>query len=253
MKQHTQHRICTSLSSFIVIFCGLGRVYTQQQNTYQLVGIFIYFFCAITLRLTVSPSIELKGSSKNTPRIWFREATKSARILSRICDNQWKGEPFWLASLTSKETKPRVSPSNLSGNLSVNIGPVSSLLRLQCGSKAVCRMDGSCLAARVNTLPFCCIPGIHYTASQHTGGAVRSYQFHYPLNPLTGALTCWMRLILIWGGGWGLGAVDRLIQTTKVLETDLWKIRSHWIIHTFAIKSNFCIATIIVGLFINFH
>lgn len=116
--------------------------------------------------------------------------SKCSRILSRICDNQWKGEPFGPASLMSKETKPRISPSNLSGNRSVNIAPVSSLLGLQCGSGAVCRMDGGCLAARVNTLPFCCIPRIHYTAGRHTGGAVRSYHFHYPLNPLTGALTC---------------------------------------------------------------
>lgn len=153
----------------------------------------------------------------------FRESTKSMTSLSRICENEWKGEPFWVESLMSEETKLRVSPSNLSGNRSVNTAPVSSLLRLQCGSKAVCRMDDSCLAARVNTLPFCCIPRIHYTASQHTGGAVRSYQFHYTLNPLTGVLTCWMRLILIYCGWCGLRAIDRLIQTTKVLETDLWQ------------------------------
>lgn len=139
---------------------------------------------------TLTNMQRLLGFVYQNQRISFREATKRAGILSRICDNQWKGEPFWLASLMSKETKPRLSPSNLSGNPSVNIAPVSSLLGLQCGSKAVCRMDGSCLAARVNTLPFCCIPRIHYTASEHTGGAVRSYQFHYPLNPLTGALTC---------------------------------------------------------------
>lgn len=125
---------------------------------------------------------------------------------------------IWLESLMSEEAKLRVSPSNLSGNRSVNIAPVSSLLRLQCGSKAVCRMDGSCLAARVNTLPFCCIPWIHYTASQHTGRAVRSYQFHYTLNPLTAVLTCWIRLILILRGCCGLSAQDGLIQTTKYLK-----------------------------------
>lgn len=156
--------------------------------------------------------------------ILFRvKATEAARLLSRIRDNQWEGEPFRLASLMSKETKPRVSPSNLSGNRSVNIAAVSSLLGLQCGSKAVCRMDSSCLGARVNTLPFCSIPWIHYTESQHAGGSVRSYQFHYPLNPLTGALTCWLRLVLIWGGWRGLGAVDGSAQSTEVLEQDLWK------------------------------
>lgn len=135
-------------------------------------------------------STDLVMSITNKTDHFQRRYKQQYAVPFKICDNQWKGEPFWLASLMPEETKQRVSPSNLSGNRSVNIAPVSSLLGRQCGSKAVCRMDGSCLAARVNTLPFCYIPRIHYTASQHTGEAVRSYQFHYPLNPLTGALTC---------------------------------------------------------------
>lgn len=39
---------------------------------------------------------------------------------------------------------------------------------------------------RVNTLAFCWISRLHYTAQQRAGGTVRSYQFHYPEIPLQG-------------------------------------------------------------------
>lgn len=84
----------------------------------------------------------------------------------------------------------RVSVSNLSGNPSVNIAPVSSLPAFHCGAKS-CLQDGSFLTARVNTLAFSPIPRLHYAASQRTAATVRSYQFHYSANPLTEALTCW--------------------------------------------------------------
>lgn len=137
---------------------------------------------------------------------------------------KWKGEPSGLPSLMSRETKPGVGSSNLSGNASVNIAPVSSLLAPQRGSRAVCRTDTVCLAARVNTLPFCCIPWLHYAARRHTGGVVTSYQSYYPPNPYTGALTCWMRVILIHSGWWGLGAGEPLKYFKQTFE-------SLWIIH----------------------
>lgn len=43
----------------------------------------------------------------------YREATWSGRILSRNCDNHWKGEPFRSVSLMSKETKLESQPLKL--------------------------------------------------------------------------------------------------------------------------------------------
>lgn len=58
--------------------------------------------------------------------------------------NVWQSVERWApASLMSKETKLRVNPSDLSGNWSVNVAPVSSLPAPHCGSRSVCRMDRS--------------------------------------------------------------------------------------------------------------